>query len=91
MTGNEYQKLAMRTNDRKATDRLLGNMLTCDMKYLLQENLIAEDERHLDIGGIFNSCLGLSGEVGEFNDMIKKSPSGKAVEFDSTIRRFESY
>ena len=47
MTGNEYQKLAMRTNDRKATDRLLGNMLTCDMKYLLQENLIAEDERHL--------------------------------------------
>lgn len=72
MTGNEYQKLAMRTNDRKATARLLGNMLTCDMKYLLQENLIAEDERHLDIGGIFNSCLGLSGEVGEFNDMIKK-------------------
>ena len=72
MTGNEYQKLAMRTNDRKATDRLLGNMLTCDMKYLLQENLIAEDARHLDIGGIFNSCLGLSGEVGEFNDMIKK-------------------
>ena len=57
MTGNEYQKLAMRTNDRKATDRLLGNMLTCDMKYLLQENLIAEDARHLDIGGIFNSCL----------------------------------
>ena len=55
MTGNEYQELAMRTNDHKATDRLLGNMLTCDMKYLLQENLIAEDERHLDIGGIFNS------------------------------------
>ena len=53
MTGNEYQELAMRTNDHKATDRLLGNMLTCDMKYLLQENLIAEDERHLDIGGIF--------------------------------------
>lgn len=72
MTGNEYQKLAMRTNDHKATDRLLGNMLTCDMEYLLQKNLIAEDERHLDIGGIFNSCLGLSGEVGEFNDMIKK-------------------
>ena len=72
MTGNEYQKLAMRTNDHKATDRLLGSMLTCDMEYLLQKNLIAEDERHLDIGGIFNSCLGLSGEIGEFNDMIKK-------------------
>lgn len=72
MTGNEYQKLAMRTNDRKATDRMLENILTCDMKYLLQQNLIAEDERHLDFGGIFNACLGLSGEVGEFNDMIKK-------------------
>ena len=59
MTGNEYQKLAMRTNDRKATDRMLENILTCDMKYL-------------DFGGIFNACLGLSGEVGEFNDMIKK-------------------
>ena len=72
MTGNEYQKLAMRTNDRKTTDRMLENMLTCDMKYLIQQNLIAEDEQHLDFGGIFNACLGLSGEVGEFNDMIKK-------------------
>lgn len=72
MTVNEYQKLAMRTNDGKATDRLIKEMLTCDMKYLLQQNLIAEDERHLDIGSIFNACLGLSGEVGEFNDMIKK-------------------
>lgn len=25
-----------------------------------------------DFGGILNACLGLSGEVGEFNDMIKK-------------------
>lgn len=72
MTGNEYQEHAMRTNDGKATDRLLKEMLTCDMKYLLQQNLIAEDERHFDIGGIFNACLGLSGEVGEFNDMVKK-------------------
>lgn len=72
MTGNEYQEHAMRTNDGKATERLLKEMLTCDMKYLLQQNLIAEDERHPDIGGIFNACLGLSGEVGEFNDMVKK-------------------
>lgn len=72
VTGNEYQKLAMRTNDHKATGRILENMLTCDMKYLLRQDLIAEDELHLDFGGIFNACLGLSGEVGEFNDMIKK-------------------
>ena len=25
-----------------------------------------------DLGGVFNASLGLSGEVGEFNDMIKK-------------------
>ena len=72
MTGNEYQKLAMRTNDHKATERLLGNMMTCDMEYLTRQNLIAEDENHIDFGGVFNACLGLSGEVGEFNDMIKK-------------------
>nr|DAT24823.1 MAG TPA: NTP-PPase-like protein [Bacteriophage sp.] len=72
MQGAEYQALAMRTNDCKATDRMLENMLTCDMKYLLQQNLIAEDEQHLDFGGIFNACLGLSGEVGELNDMLKK-------------------
>lgn len=72
MTGNEYQELAMRTNDHKATERLLGNMMTCDMEYLTRQNLIAEDENHIDFGGVFNACLGLSGEVGEFNDMIKK-------------------
>lgn len=33
MTGNEYQKLAMRTNDHKATDRLLGSMLTWNICY----------------------------------------------------------
>lgn len=72
MNANKYQKLAMRTNDREATKRLLESMLTCDMKYLLSQNLVFEDEQHLDLGGIFNACLGLSGEVGEFNDMIKK-------------------
>ena len=72
MDANEYQKLAMRTNDRKATKRLLESMLTCDMEYLLLQNLVFEDEQHLDLGGIFNACLGLSGEVGELNDMIKK-------------------
>lgn len=72
MKANEYQKMAMRTNDGKTTKRLLECMLTCDMEYLLSQNLVYEDEQHLDLGGIFNACLGLSGEVGEFNDMIKK-------------------
>ena len=72
MKANEYQKMAMRTNDGKTTKRLLECMLTCDMEYLLSQNLVYEDEQHLDLGGIFNACLGLSGEVGEFNDMSKK-------------------
>lgn len=66
MTGNEYQKLAMRTNDRRATNRLIGKIQ--DVKF--ENSCICFDE--IDIGGVFNACLGLSGEVGEFNDIIKK-------------------
>lgn len=58
MTGNSYQKLAMRTNDGESTNRL---------KDSLQGN------HDKDTGGILMACLGLSGEVGEFNDMIKKA------------------
>ena len=59
MTGFEYQCLAMRTNDRKATNRLLD--------ITLEDGLIATDT-----GAVLDACLGLSGEAGEFNDMIKK-------------------
>lgn len=59
MTGNDYQKLASRTNDGFSTARL--------------KNKINEEYwEHEDIGGVINGCLGLSGEVGEFNDMVKK-------------------
>ncbi|MCI9139148.1 nucleotide pyrophosphohydrolase [bacterium 1XD42-8] len=57
MKGMEYQKEAMRTNDGKAS-------------YRLRE--AQEHKRNLDLGGIINACLGLSGEVGELNDLIKK-------------------
>lgn len=57
MTGKEYQELAMRTNDGKATERLLTAVFP----------------KEANIGGVLNGCLGLSGEVGEFNDMVKKS------------------
>ena len=62
MTGKEYQELAMRTNDGNATHRLL-NLTLSDTT----DNGVGEDT-----GAILNACLGLSGEVGEFNDMIKK-------------------
>lgn len=68
MTGNEYQKLAMRTNDRKATERISDKL---DLLKSCKKNNIASVQDY-DLGGIFNACLGLSGEVGEFNDMIKK-------------------
>lgn len=57
MDGKEYQDLAMRTNDGEATRRLLDITLSDTTE---------------DTGTILNACLGLSGEVGEFNDMIKK-------------------
>ena len=60
MDGFEYQRLAMRTNDGNSTPRLFK------MIDYYGHNL------EIDMGGILNGCLGLSGEVGEFNDMIKK-------------------
>lgn len=69
MTGNEYQALAMRTNDRKATERISDKL---DLLKFCKKNNIASEVQDYDLGGIFNACLGLSGEVGEFNDIIKK-------------------
>jgi NTP pyrophosphatase (non-canonical NTP hydrolase) len=58
MNGKEYTALAMRTNDGNCTKRL--------------NSAAAKLENTVDIGGILNASLGLSGEVGEFNDMVKK-------------------
>jgi NTP pyrophosphatase (non-canonical NTP hydrolase) len=57
MEANKYQELAMRTNDGKTSLRL--------------DNIMKKNEGY-DIGGILYACLGLSGESGEFTDMIKK-------------------
>lgn len=70
MHGKEYVKLAMRTNDRKATDRLEEQIW---INYFMdKDGYMILDEDGIDLGGVFNACLGLSGEVGELNDMIKK-------------------
>ena len=58
MTGNNYQKLAMRTNDHKATDRLLDKV---DMIDFFKQAKSGRDTENYDLGGIFNACLGLSG------------------------------
>ena len=65
MNGKEYQNLAMRTYDGNGTYRLKSFANTQD--FYRKEPLLG-----MDAGGILNACLGLSGEVGEFNDMIKK-------------------
>ena len=59
MNGAEYQGLAMRTNDGKCTERLL--------------KAVHSAPAFVDVGGVFNACLGLSGEVGEALDMLKKA------------------
>ena len=70
MTGNEYQKLASRTNDGLATNRLLDKV---KIYGLLKSVLPAEKSAEVwDCGSVLNACLGLSGEVGELNDMVKK-------------------
>lgn len=58
ISGN-YQIDAMRTRDPQATKRLLNKSMTASVK-------------HIDYGSVILACLGLSGEVGEFNDLIKK-------------------
>lgn len=66
MTGNEFQKKAMRTNDGLSTVRLASK---------IDEGFTSEGRignKEIDTGGVINSCLGLSGEVGETVDMIKK-------------------
>lgn len=60
MEAKEYQNLAMRTNDGKGTERLLD-----------WTNVDANGKIK-DLGGLLNGCLGLSGEAGELNDLVKK-------------------
>lgn len=66
ITAKYYQALAMRTNDGLANKRLINRLYGVS---------VGEDEpleNYKSYGTILNACLGLSGEVGELNDMIKK-------------------
>lgn len=57
MTGNEYQRLAMRTNDGKSYERLVE---------------VFGNNRDIDMAGLLMGCLGLAGESGELLDLFKK-------------------
>ena len=54
MNSNKYQNLAMRTNDHRSSQRLMEFSFKPNQRY--------------DMAQLFNATLGLSGEVGEFND-----------------------
>ena len=69
MQVNEYQKQAMRTNDGKCTKRLIDKY---EMIEFFKQAKGGKPCERYDLGGIINGCLGLSGELGEFNDIIKK-------------------
>ena len=60
MIGSKYQELAMVTKNHEASEKLSERLHS--MKYDVNK----------DYGGIINGCLGLSGETGEFIDMVKK-------------------
>lgn len=57
MQGNEYQKLAMRTNDNKGMERI---------------STFAEKNNSITTGELLKGVLGLTGEAGEVADIIKK-------------------
>lgn len=57
MTGNEYQQLAMKTNDRANTPRLTNAISNCHT---------------ITIAQLINGVLGLTGEAGEVSDLVKK-------------------
>lgn len=65
MTPNEYQELAMRTNDGKHSERL-HNFPT---RLLLAS---AESHKAIKGGDLLNGVMGLCGEAGEVSDLIKK-------------------
>ena len=76
MTGTEYKALAMRTNDGQCTQRLRNKANSIEqyrayLDYGLPEVGIGA-EMDVDLGGIINGLFGLSGEVGELTDMVKK-------------------
>lgn len=65
MTGNEYQKLAMRTNDGGCTERLNN--------YVNSEGCAVDFDKDIKVGDLINGVFGICGEAGEVSEHIKKA------------------
>lgn len=71
MQGNEYQKLAMRTNDKNAYRRLYIELTSIPPIGPMLEYQVKCSNIN-DIAGLLNGVLGLTGEAGEVSDLVKK-------------------
>lgn len=65
--GKEYQTKVMRTNDGLGTERIMN--MADNLEQGVEDSI---PDTGIDLGGIINGLFGLSGEVGELTDMVKK-------------------
>lgn len=67
MTGNEYQKLAMKTMSTSSTESLTDAIYKHDVCHNKPIGT-----KTIDMGAMIEACLGLTGEAGEVSDCVKK-------------------
>lgn len=76
MKVNDYQNLAMRTNDGLCTSRVLKTI----------EDFVSAPGSP-DTGDLLNGALGITGEAGEVADMIKKHVfHGHGLDTDALVK-----
>ena len=84
---NEYQTLAMRTNDGKCSERVQTTVepfiyWTKDYDYEDAVKIVGYDP-----GALLNGALGITGEAGEVADMIKKHVfHGHGLDMDALVK-----
>lgn len=70
MNPNEYQKAAMRTNDRKGSERLQSFLIKVDTVNGLAK--LEGKTKRVQAEDLICGAMGLNGEAGEVVDLLKK-------------------